>query len=215
VQILRNMTISAVLLGLFAILGTGLVALTFKQTKERIAENERLAVVDSLHALITPTEHDNDLYQDVIQVRDAEMLGSEEPINIYRARSHGQPVAAIIAAVAPDGYAGPIKLLVAVRYDGTLAGVRVVSHRETPGLGDGIERERSDWILGFNGKSLFNPATKDWKVKRDGGIFDQLTGATITPRVVVQAVYKTLLYYNKHRDEVFKQAATPQEESAS
>jgi len=210
-QVLRNMIISAILLGLFAILGTGLVALTFKHTKDRIAENERITIINSLHALIAPAEHDNDMYEDVIMVTDETMLGTSDTVNVYRARLKGQAVAAIIGSAAPDGYAGRIKLLVAVRHNGTLAGVRVVNHRETPGLGDGVELERSDWILGFNGKSLSNPDAKAWKVKRDGGIFDQLTGATITPRVIVKAVHKTLQYYGKHRDRLFKQAATQQQ----
>jgi electron transport complex protein RnfG len=112
-------------------------------------------------------------------------------------------VAAIISTVAPQGYNGNIYLLVAIRYSGKLAGVRVVKHRETPGLGDAIDEKRSDWISSFDNKSLQNPAPKDWKVKRDGGVFDQFTGATITPRAVVDAVYKTLQYFEKHRDELF------------
>ena len=105
--------------------------------------------------------------------------------------------------MAPDGYSGNIHLLVAIKYDGTLAGVRVVNHKETPGLGDAVEAERSNWILGFTGKSLTNPGKKGWAVKRDGGQFDQFTGATITPRAVVKAVYKTLEYYQQHKTQLF------------
>ena len=206
-HILRNMGISAVLLGLFAIAGTGLVAYTFDNTKQRIAENERAAVIKSLHALITPKEHDNDLYSDVIQVSNERLLGTAEPINVYRARMHGQPVAAILNTVAPDGYSGSIHLLVAIRLDGSLAGVRAVKHRETPGLGDGIDIERSDWILGFNGKSLHKPEESKWRVKRDGGDFDQLTGATITPRAVVKAVKNTLDYYRANKAMLYNTPA--------
>lgn len=206
-HILRNMGISAVLLGLFSITGTGVVAFTFEKTKQRIAENERAAVIKTLHQLIAPKEHDNDLYTDVIQVRDENLLGTKDPINVYRARMKNQPVAAIINTVAPDGYSGNIYLLVAIRYDGTLAGVRVVKHRETPGLGDGIDITRSNWILGFSGKSLTNPKEKDWRVKRDGGPFDQLTGATITPRAIVKAVKNTLNYYNANKDMLFNTPA--------
>jgi len=117
----------------------------------------------------------------------------------------GWPVAAVFAPVAPDGYNGNIRLLVAVRLDGTLAGVRVLAHRETPGLGDNIEAERSDWILGFSGKSLQDPKADSWKVQRDGGVFDQFTGATITPRAVVKAVKNTLLYYQEHGQKLFEQ----------
>jgi len=206
-HIIRNMSISAILLGLFSITGTGVVAFTFEKTKDKIAENERATIVKSLHALIAPKEHDNDLYADVIQVTDEKLLGSKEPVNVYRARMKKSPVAAILNSVAPDGYSGNIYLLVAIRYDGSLAGVRVVKHRETPGLGDGIDIERSNWVLGFNGKSLENPKDKDWRVKRDGGPFDQLTGATITPRAVVKAVKNTLRYYQTNKDKLFNSPA--------
>lgn len=203
----RNMLISAILLGLFAISGTGIVAYTFDKTKQRIAENERAMIVKSLHALITPKEHDNDLYNDLIQVTHNSLLGTDEPVNVYRARMQNKPVAAILNSVAPDGYSGSIHLLVAIRYNGSLAGVRVVKHRETPGLGDSIDIERSDWILGFNGKSLNNPEEKAWRVKRDGGAFDQLTGATITPRAVVKAIRNTLRYYETNKDMLFNTPA--------
>lgn len=199
----RNMFIGALILGLFAVAGTGLVSLTHIGTKERIAENERHALLKSLHQLIPPSAHDNDIYSDVIAVQAPALLGSKDPVNIYRARMGGQPVAAVISSIAPDGYSGNIKLLVGIRYDGTLAGVRVVSHRETPGLGDGIEVERSDWILDFNGRSLSNPQESGWKVQKDGGQFDQFTGATVTPRAIVKAVYNTLHYYQKHREALY------------
>lgn len=203
IHLVRNMTISAMLLGLFAVGGTGLVAYTFDKTKQRIAENERAMIVKSLHALIAPKEHDNDLYTDVIQVSNEALLGTDEAVNVYRARMQNTPVAAILNSVAPDGYTGNIHLLVAIRYDGSLAGVRVVKHRETPGLGDGIDIERSDWIRDFDGKSLQKPPEKDWRVKRDGGVFDQLTGATITPRAVVKAVKNTLRYYKINKGMLF------------
>lgn len=202
-NIVRNMSISAALLGLFAVVGTGLVALTYDQTHERIVANEREALLRSLHALVPPESHDNNLAADTIELISPFHFGTDAPITVYRARRDGRPIAAVFSTVAPDGYSGNIKLLVAVRHDATLAGVRVVSHRETPGLGDRIDEQRSDWIHIFDNRSLENPAPKDWKVKRDGGVFDQLTGATITPRSVVQAVYRTLLYYREHADEIF------------
>jgi len=201
------MLIGAFILGLFAVVGTGLVAMTKAGTAERIAENERQALLRNLHQIILPSEHNNDLYTDIIEVRDP-LLGSKEPVPVYRARIDGKPVAAVFASIAPEGYGGDIKLLVGIRYDGTLAGVRVISHKETPGLGDNIEAERSDWILGFAGRSLLNPDEKHWKVKKDGGVFDQFSGATITPRAVVKEVYNTLRYYRQHRDALFAQTAT-------
>jgi len=199
------MFIGAFILGLFAVVGTSLVAMTKAGTAERLAENERQSLLRNLHQIILPEEHNNDLYTDVIEVRDP-LLGSSEPVSIYRARKDGSPVGVVIASIAPEGYGGDIKLLIGIRYDGTLAGVRVISHKETPGLGDNIEVERSDWILGFAGHSLGNPDEKRWKVKKDGGVFDQFSGATITPRAVVKEVYNTLRYYQQHRDALYAKA---------
>ncbi len=211
-QTLRNMIISAVLLGLFAVIGTTLVAITYNKTADRIAANHRAMLLKGLHILIPPERHDNDLFTDVISVSDKELLGTPKPVRVYRARRNGRPVAVIINSVAPDGYSGRIDLLVAINFDGTLAGVHVVNHKETPGLGDAIDRSRSDWILSFNNRSLKNPGKKGWAVKRDGGIFDQFSGATVSPRAVVKAVYKTLLYYEKNRDKLFDTPSIPIEE---
>ena len=199
----RNMLLATVVLGGFAVLGTGLVALTERNTRERIAANERAFTLRSLNEIVPPDQRDNDLFTDIIQVSDPELLGTPEPVTVYRARKDGQPVAAILRVVAPKGYSGPIKLLVGVRNDGTVAGVRVVSHRETPGLGDGIEAQRSDWILGFSGRSLGDPPEAAWTVRRDGGAFDQFTGATITPRAVTRAVRDALIYFRTHREALF------------
>jgi len=201
----RPVVISAVFLFLFAVIGSGLVAFTHDNTAERIAENQRRALLRSLNELIPKDQYDNDVYADILYVHDSELLGTDEAVPVYRARKGGWPVAVVLAPVAPDGYNGNIRLLVAVRLDGTLAGVRVLAHRETPGLGDNIEADRSDWIRGFTGKSLTNPKQDRWKVKRDGGAFDQFTGATITPRAVVKAVKNTLLYFRANGDKLFEQ----------
>jgi len=205
----RPIAISAVFLFLFAVIGAGLVAFTFDSTAERIADNERRALLKSLNELVPDQRYDNDIFSDVLYVRNSELLGTNEPVPVYRARKDGWPVAAVLAPVAPDGYSGSIRLLVAVNLDGTLAGVRVVQHRETPGLGDAIEADRSDWILGFSGRSLSDPVPERWKVKRDGGEFDQFTGATITPRAVGKAVKEALLYCQAHSHELFEQNPRP------
>jgi len=111
-------------------------------------------------------------------------------------------VAAIIPAITQDGYSGAISMIIGINFDGTVAGVRVVEHRETPGLGDKIDLKKSDWILGFNGKSLLNPQQSDWKVKKEGGDFDQFTGATITPRAVVNQILKSLQYFENDRERL-------------
>ncbi|MEN8175177.1 MAG: electron transport complex subunit RsxG [Pseudomonadota bacterium] len=195
--------ISGAVLAAFGVLGTALVSFTHLQTRDRIAANERLALLRQLNVLVPAESVDNDMINDRIRVHDPELLGAEET-RVYRGRLQGKPVAAVFTSQAPDGYSGPIKLLVAVRRDGNLGGVRVVNHRETPGLGDKIEEDRSDWVLGFAGKSLADPLPERWKVEKDGGDFDQFTGATITPRAVVSTVKNTLLYYQQHAGNLFR-----------
>ena len=199
----RQIIITTIILLMFAVIGTALVSYTFDNTRERIAANERATLLRQLHRLITPDQHDNILLDDAIAVHNESLLGTDEPVMVYRALKNGKPVALVIAAIAPDGYTGSIKLLVGINADGTLSGVRAIAHRETPGLGDAIEEERSDWIHGFTGASLENPPLDRWKVRKDGGDFDQLTGATITPRAVVQAVRNALLYYRQHQETLF------------
>ncbi len=200
--IIRRMLIAAIILTGFALIGTGLVALTFTGTRDIIIENERQALLANLNALVPAQRYDNRIEEDMLTISDP-MLGSPEPVTVYRAYQQGQPVALFATSVAPDGYAGPIKLLIGVYADGTLAGVRVLSHQETPGLGDAIDHTRSDWILGFNAKSLANPSAQGWTVKKEGGVFDQFTGATITPRAVIKAVHSFLRFFAIHRERLF------------
>jgi len=204
----RQIIITTIILLLFAVIGTSMVAYTFEQTRDQIAANERATLLRKLHRLIPADRHDNVLLEDSVTARDEALLGSEEPVMVYRARNDGEPVALVIAAVAPDGYSGSIRLLIGINVDGTLSGVRVVTHRETPGLGDAIDENRSDWIHIFDGKSLQAPAPDRWAVKKDGGDFDQLTGATITPRAVVKAARNALLYYQDHQEALFAPVET-------
>jgi len=203
-NIVRNMIISAVVLALFAIAGTFFVSYTYDNTIDQINENKRLTLLKAFHVLIPPSAYDNDVFNDIIKVNNKSLLGSKKPVRIYRARKENKAVAVIINSVAPDGYNGNIELLVAIYFDGTLAGVRVVGHKETPGLGDAIEASRSNWITKFQLQSLTSIDKKGWAVKRDGGQFDQFTGATITPRAIVKAIYNTLRYYKEHRDTLYE-----------
>jgi electron transport complex protein RnfG len=187
------------ILGLFSLIGIGLVSLTHSFTHEQIAENERLFVLKNLRELIPENLHDNDLLADTLQISDANTFGNDHEITVYRASKNKKLVAIIAAPTAPDGYNGAIKLLIAIKVNGELIGVRAVSHHETPGLGDAIDTNKSDWVYSFNGRSLTNPEIKGWRVKRDGGEFDQFTGATITPRAVVKMVLKTLQYYQANQ----------------
>jgi len=202
----RHISWTSLVLASFGFIGTLLIAGTEAITHDRIAENHRQLLLKSLHTLVPADKMDNDPYKDQILIT-APRLGKES-IPVYRVRKKGKPVAVILSPTAPDGYSGSIKLLVGIYLDGTLAGVRVNSHRETPGLGDAIEAQRSDWILDFNGKSLHNLSKKEWAVKRDRGHFDQFTGATITPRAVVNAVYRSLLYFKEHQEMLFNTPAS-------
>ncbi len=199
----RQILISGVFLWLFAVGGTTLVALTEYNTSAAIAENERQLLLRNLYALLPRDSLDNDIATDTLELPAAELLGTSEPSTAYRARLGGEPVAVVINSIANNGYSGKIHLLVGIYVDGRLAGVRVVKHAETPGLGDAVEVRKSPWIRGFDGKSLEDPQADGWRVKRDGGEFDQFTGATITPRAVVGAVHKTLLYYRDNADMIF------------
>jgi electron transport complex protein RnfG len=201
----RQIIISGAFLWLFAVAGTTLVALTEYSTSAAIAANERQVLLRNLYALLPRDRLDNDIASDTLQIPPSPLLGTDSVTLAYRARRNGEPVAVVFNSVAPNGYNGRIHLLVGIYVDGSLAGVRVVKHTETPGLGDAVEVRKSPWIRSFDGKSLHDPAAGGWAVKRDGGEFDQFTGATITPRAVVKAVHNTLLYYRDNADMIFAQ----------
>jgi electron transport complex protein RnfG len=213
--IARSMGVAALILAGFAVVGTGLVVVTYSSTKDIIAEAQREALEASLNQLVPADRYDNRVAEDRIEVVAPEWLGTDQPVAVYRARKDGQPVALFATPVAPDGYSGPIQLLIGVYADGTLAGARVLAHKETPGLGDGIDEKRSPWILTFAGKSLADPQPERWKVKKDGGAFDQFTGATITPRAVVKATRKFLEYVQTHQAQLFAPATLTVKEQKS
>ena len=204
----RQILISGVFLWLFAVAGTTLVALTEYSTSAAIAENERRVLLRNLHALLPRDRLDNDIATDTVEIPPSLLLGTDTEMPAYLARRKGEPVAVVFNSIAPNGYNGRIHLLVGVYVDGSIAGVRVIKHSETPGLGDAVVVRKSRWIKGFDGKSLHDPTARGWAVKRDGGEFDQFTGATITPRAVVAAVHNTLLYYQQNADMIFAQGGT-------
>lgn len=195
---------SAAGLGMFAIITGGTIALTQGMTKDRIKEQAARAEARALFEIIPESRHDNDLLKDVVTLPASEHLPVEGPVQAWVAWKDNRPVGMIIPTVAPDGYSGKIRLLVGLDLQGQVLGVRVTSHKETPGLGDRIETRKSDWIYSFEGKSLGNPEPKAWNVKKNGGVFDQFTGATITPRAVVKAVQKTLVYFRQHRKIIWE-----------
>ena len=199
----KNILASGLILGFFGILGALLVSGTEQQTRDIIIHNERMALLNQLYELVPQSEIDNDFLQHPLTLDAPEFLGISNT-TAYVGTRQGKLAAIVFEATIPNGYAGPILMLVAVDSKGTLKGVRIVSHSETPGLGDKVELERSDWVLGFNGKSLTNPGESQWKVKKDGGLFDQFTGATITPRAIVNSVRKALLYFDQEHQAIFK-----------
>ena len=195
-------TKNAVILSLFAISTAAALAITNELTIGKVECNKQAALMASLNEVMPHDRHDNDLLADRITVSDP-LLGRNGH-HIYRARQDGEPNGAVLEATAPDGYGGNIALIVGVDMQGKVQGVRVVPpHNETPGLGDKIETKKSGWIYGFNGLSLGNPADAGWAVKKDGGQFDSFTGATITPRAVVGAVYRALQYFDANREQLF------------
>lgn len=201
-EISRSMLKNALVLGLFAIATVGLVAVLQQATAGRIANAEREAQVRALSEILPQGSYDNHLLDNSIQLHD-QLLGSKSPQTAYIALKDGKPSAVILRATAPDGYSGAIHLLIGIQADGRLAGVRVLGHRETPGLGDKIELAKSAWIRSFDGKSLSNPGEDGWAVKKDRGEFDQFAGATITPRAVVKAVHKALQYFDANQEQLF------------
>ena len=205
----RSMLRNALLLGLFALVGVGLVALVQQFTEARIAEAQREARGRALLELLPPGSYDNHPLDSQVPTFAPKLLGLDAPRPAYVARLHGQASAVILQASAPDGYSGAIQLLVGVTAQGRLLGVRVVAHKETPGLGDRIELAKSPWVHGFDGKSLGDPADAGWAVKKDGGTFDQFAGATVTPRAVVRAVHKALRYFDANRERLLAPKRLP------
>jgi Na+-translocating ferredoxin:NAD+ oxidoreductase subunit G len=173
-------------------------------TQQRIARNERAWLLVQLDAIVPPALHDNDLLSNMTQVRAPDALGTEDAMTVYRARMQGANRAVVITCVAADGYGGPITMLVGIDYSGKVLGVRILSHHETPGMGNDFELPGAHWLESFIGRSLDNPDSRGWNVRKDGGEFAQFTSATITPRAIVHAVARTLDYYQKHRDELYR-----------
>lgn len=184
-----------------------LVTASWELSRERIEANERARLLASLSSVLDQDLLDRDLEPVLIQAHDPELLGSDEPIDVFVPVDGTDPLAAIFASVAPDGYNAPIELLIGIAIpSGRITGVRVVRHRETPGLGDLIEIRKTDWILQFDGTTVNDPPAPAWAVTKDDGEFDSITGATVTPRAVVRAVYNTLLYFDANRDELIAKA---------
>lgn len=204
---LRQTLSGAALLAATGLFAATLLAGVYALTHEAISHAEHQARLQALAVVLPPDRYDNDPLNDRINVVAPGWLGSDQPMQAWRARRDGEPVMLAIEAVAPDGYAGPIQLLVSVDSAGRIGAVRITRHTETPGLGDAIELRRSDWITRFSGKGLGNPPRAAWKVRKDGGEFDQFAGATITPRAVVAAIRRVLQLLERHGPELYAEPA--------
>jgi len=196
----KSISKNSLILGAFALASTALVTLTYIATKPAIEQNKQQKLMTTLSQVIDSKEYNNSLYLDCAEINE-DYLNHTAATKVYRAKQDGKPVAVVLQSTAPDGYSGNIDILSAIYIDGTIAGVRVIEHKETPGLGDKVEIRRSDWITSFNGKRPTSLKDTSWAVKKDGGEFDAFTGATITPRAVISAVKRASLYtQNQHQD---------------
>jgi Na+-translocating ferredoxin:NAD+ oxidoreductase subunit G len=191
----------------FTVIGTTILAYTFNLTHERIAQSEAAAKLKLINQVAPAALYDNDLLNDTIALPASAQLGTEQESVAYRGRLKGQPSVVVIEAIAPDGYSGKISMLIAIDYAGVVSGVRVVAHKETPGLGDYIDSAKNKWIVLFGGASHQRYQEDDWQVKKDGGQIDYMAGATITPRAVAKAVHKALHYFDENRASLFAQQA--------
>ena len=211
----QSITRNSILLGMFAIATGTLLAGSYLLTKDRIAEEARKAEEKALLQIVPRERHDNSMLDDTLPVGpEITELGLRISKRIYLAKQGSAVVAAIIPATARDGYSGDIDLIVGVNADGSVAGVRALSHKETPGLGDKVDLAKSDWMLGFDGKSLSSPEPSGWAVKKDKGEFDSFTGATITPRSVVAATRRVLEYAAANTKTLYGTSAQDFQEGA-
>ena len=199
---------SGTTLALIAAVCTALVAATYQLTAERIVANERALLEQSLQPALSGQFYDSDVTESKLVLQQPHDLPGSDAAIIYRVYRESAPVAALFVVSARDGFSGAIQLLIGIDFDGLVTSVRVLKHRETPGLGDRIELRRTDWILQFDGHSLHSPNTAGWAIHSDGGEFDQLTGASVTPRAIIKAIRDTLIYFDAHRDELFSLPAT-------
>ena len=186
----------------FALLASVLLGVTNCSTEGTIQRRLNEDLIKSLEEVVPAALHDNDMLRDTRLIPSADFNIGANETTVYLAKKSGSVTAVCFKFIAPDGYSGPINMIMGIDRDGNLLGVRVLNHKETPGLGDKIEVAKSDWILNFVGRSLDNLTPAQWAVKKDGGVFDQFAGATITPRKSVQAVNRGLQLFKAHQAQL-------------
>ncbi len=211
----RNATRTGLILLVFTLIGTAALAWTYGATHPAIEASEKKEKLLLLSQVMPNRLYDNDLIGSQRELPANDLLGTSQPSAVWIARKAGHITGLVLEAIAPDGYSGDIALLIGMSAAGDILGVRVTAHHETPGLGDYIDIAKSNWIRQFDGRSLTRPEAKLWKVKKDGGAFDSVAGATITPRAVVKAVRSALEYVTKHRAELLGIPPSPTQEQRS
>ena len=199
----KKVSITASAMIIFSLVASAALSISYFLTKTPIEESDARAKRMFLNQVVPSNLYDNNLVKDTISVEPNPLIGNKKNIDIYRAKKNNQVIAVIIETIAPDGYSGEIKTLVGVDQKDKILGVRVITHKETPGLGDYIEIDKSHWIKNFNLKSLDEMGEKEWAVKKDGGDFDYVSGATITSRAVIKSTYKSLLYVKENKKRLF------------
>ena len=199
----RNALRTAAIMLAFAFIGTLLLASVFDVTRAPIEASEKAARLGLFKEILPAENYDNDLLASQVTIAPNALLGNRLPSIANVAKKQQQTAGVILEAIAHDGYSGDIKLLIAIRADGSISGVRVLAHKETPGLGDYIDIAHGNWIKLFDNESLEKTAAEKWQVKKDGGQYDYMVGATITPRAVVKAVKQALQFYQQNKQTLF------------
>jgi electron transport complex protein RnfG len=199
----RNVLRTAAIMLAFAFIGTLLLASVFDATRAPIEASEKAARLSLFKEILPAQNYDNDLLASQVTIAPNALLGNRLPSIANVAKQQQQTAGVILEAIAHDGYSGDIKLLIAIRADGSISGVRVLAHKETPGLGDYIDIAHGNWIKLFDNESLEKTAAEKWQVKKDGGQYDYMVGATITPRAVVKAVKQALQFYQQNKLTLF------------
>ena len=199
---------TAIILFVFVIVFTGILSGAYLWTKPALEASAAEEKMKLINEVLPRGIYDNELLKDTVALPASSLLGTDEPTLAYRAKKGTQPVAIVLEAIASDGYSGKIRLILAVNFNGSIAGVRVTQHKETPGLGDYIEPKKDKnkerpWITQFNGHAYATTTDREWRVKKDGGQFDFMAGATVTPRAVIKAVRKATKYVAENQEALY------------
>ncbi len=206
-ELKKSVRKNAFILALFAMASTVLVSIVHQLTKDKIASEVERVMNQRLNKLVSPDSYNNSPSSDCILINNHSRLNQVSIHKIHRMRKDSKPIALVFSSTAHNGYSGDISLLIALSEQNRLLGVEIIDHRETPGLGDKIDSNKSHWLQQFENVELKTISDNRWRVKKDGGDFDALTGATITPRATINAIYQTILYFEEYKPDLFSQTS--------